>query len=243
VDPPPFAAAEVPPRAPPVVPLDVTVSRDASPPPPLVAPPSGAVERRVPASSEPAVPAEPAGEPRREPESGSPPRRITPIEQTLLRDAEPPSTLVRGIPDDPFPAPQPREPRREVPPVRRSSPPAFVEVAAETPASGPGLHSFAEVLAEARRWVSATPAPEEAARVDAAALEVDAWAPAAALGTRPRRGAPGVVEASEEVHVSIGAITVTIEDPAAARPAPRAEAPRPPVDGRSRLARHYLRPE
>jgi hypothetical protein len=96
------------------------------------------------------------------------------------------------------------------------------------------------VLAEARRWVAETPAPDEPRRpAETALVEVDGVSPA----PRPRRQAAGTTEASEEVHVSIGAITVTIEDPAATRPAPRAETRRPEPDRRSRLSRVYLRPE
>lgn len=251
------------PAAAPVAPLEVDAARAATPPPPLAASPSGTVGRILaPAADASGIPSI----------SSDPPSsdRVPPVERTVLRETESapsaaPVHPVRGIPADP---PRTETSRIEVsgttpashgiaPSGTRPVPATLpLEAAFEVPAPPPpAVHPFAQVLAEARRWVAATPVPGESPRAEEAGLELDAFvsaspspyppaSPFAPAGPRPRRQAIGVAEANEEVHVSIGAITVTIEDPTAeARPAAPAPAPRPEPDFRSRMARHYLRPE
>jgi hypothetical protein len=236
----PIRASEGIPARPPasLAPPEVTTSRAAAPSPSLVVPPAGAPERRVEASA----PAD------ADVDAAPPPPRSVPgrgVERTVLREAEsaPAAPPVRAIPSAP-PRRAPDAP--DAPRTMRIRPAAPVEAGAEVPAppAPARVHPFTEVLAEARRWVAETPVPGDPRRPEERALaEGDGYVPAERAAGRPRRQHAGITEASEEVHVSIGAITVTIEDPAAARPAPRAPAPRPEADSRSRLSRVYLRPE
>jgi hypothetical protein len=168
------------------------------------------------------------------------PRAPYAIDQDVFVVADEQAPLIGARPA----APPPHAARREVEPP--SSPLPAGTNAVPAPAR------FARALADARRWVSAPPVPDDLARIGTAAVraeETSASAPRIAVREQVVAAAP-VAPAMQELRVSIGRIEVVIDDPPA--PAPvvpaRAAAPVAPSNGRSnappamrRLSRHYLR--
>ncbi len=123
-------------------------------------------------------------------------------------------------------------------------PPAATPERASAP---PPPARFARALADARRWVSATPAPEEISRtVTTGSVSEPAPEGMAPIVVREqlRSVAHAAAPAMQELHVSIGKIEVVIDDPVppatAARVPPPAAPPRTPPPVR-RWSRHYLR--
>jgi hypothetical protein len=115
------------------------------------------------------------------------------------------------------------------------------------PAAPPSAR-VARALAQARRWVAATPAPDEITRtVATGSMSEPAREGTAPLVVREQLVSvePAAAPAMQELHVSIGKIEVVIDDPAPPAPA-AARAPAPAAPARTpppvrRWSRHYLR--
>lgn len=137
--------------------------------------------------------------------------------------------------------------------VAESGEPAVAETSAAMPIGGEveevpaGPRNFAEALAAARRWVSATPLPGERPAPTESVHLAEEYASFEAMpvpGERIGRSRqPAAEVAHEEVRLSIGTLQVIVEDPAAQppRPAPQPARSAPVSDARARLRRHYIR--
>jgi hypothetical protein len=129
---------------------------------------------------------------------------------------------------------------------------ALPKHSASTPPPAPGATAprttarFARALAEARSWVSATPAPGELSvhETSVASAGEPAFTPNEVVVRQDAAAAP--VAPLQELQVSIGKIEVVIEDaaPGTVVPAPRMQTPasQPPAErGIRPLWRYHLR--
>jgi hypothetical protein len=169
------------------------------------------------------------------------------IEIVETRDAPPPASKAKEIvPPPPAAAGQPSRP-----PERSTTPPTSAG-GPDPPLEKDRFPTFAEV----RTWVAATPAPDEVAPVP---MTVGRFDVEEEVRVAPRsRSEPAEArrthdsilrerDMTQDLHLSIGSIVVTVEAPSAqpvtAAPVLQpARSRRAEMDTSSRLLRHYLRP-
>lgn len=185
-----------------------------------------------------------------------------------VTDAPPARERVAAAPVTPLPPLQSAPPPREsvaaapvAPPVAPLAPPRSAFAIDEEVFVMPGEQAppielrsadpparFARALADARRWVSATPTPGEIAGAGTATVpaeETSASAPPVVVREQIVAAA-SAAPAMQEMRVSIGRIEVIIDDPPAPAPAMPARAAAPVASSNAppamrRLSRHYLR--